>query len=143
MEPISEEQGRQPVLIRRIRGIEDSSRHWSLYMTLDHLRIVNHGIAGIIRALTRDETSEIPATTIADVKPSPDAGPDQVQAFQETCGLYLSTIERIEDLNTQRRHPHPWFGPMNAFAWHGLAAGHMSIHRNQIVRILAGLSQVT
>ncbi len=28
------------VLIPRLRGLEDSSRHWSVYMTLDHLRIV-------------------------------------------------------------------------------------------------------
>jgi hypothetical protein len=29
------------VLIARPRGLEDSSRYWSVWMTLDHLRIVH------------------------------------------------------------------------------------------------------
>jgi hypothetical protein len=33
-----------PVLIKRVTGIEDSSRNWSLYMVLDHLRIVDNGL---------------------------------------------------------------------------------------------------
>jgi hypothetical protein len=31
----------QPVLIKRLPGLEDSSRYWSLLMVVDHLRIVN------------------------------------------------------------------------------------------------------
>ncbi|MEO8426326.1 MAG: hypothetical protein ABI651_04355, partial [Verrucomicrobiota bacterium] len=32
------------VLIERPRGLEDSSRYWSVWMTLDHLRIVNNSL---------------------------------------------------------------------------------------------------
>jgi hypothetical protein len=39
---------RKRVLIRRLPGLEDSSRYWSVYMTLDHLRIVNLAIAEAI-----------------------------------------------------------------------------------------------
>ena len=113
----------------------------SVYMTLDHLRIVNLGIAGIIRALTREDATEIPATSIADVKPDPNAGAEQVRAFQESSDLYLRLIERSDDLKTARTHLHPWFGPMNAFAWHGLATAHLGIHRQQLIRILAGLPE--
>jgi hypothetical protein len=34
----------QRVLIPRLRGLEDSSRYWSVWMTLDHLRIVHRSI---------------------------------------------------------------------------------------------------
>ena len=34
----------EPVLIRRFPGIEDSSRHWSATMTVEHLNIVGEGI---------------------------------------------------------------------------------------------------
>lgn len=42
------------VLIDRIPGLEDSSRYWSVWMTLDHLRIVNHGIARTIESLSEE-----------------------------------------------------------------------------------------
>src|SRR4051794_8680829 len=35
------------VLIQRPRGLEDSSRYWSVWMTLDHLRIVNFQIGHV------------------------------------------------------------------------------------------------
>src|SRR6188768_2132871 len=39
------------VLIDRPRGLEDSSRYWSVWMTLEHLRIVHHGITRTMEAL--------------------------------------------------------------------------------------------
>src|SRR5712671_4616375 len=36
------------VLIERPRGLEDSSRFWSVWMTLDHLRIVHHSMIRVI-----------------------------------------------------------------------------------------------
>src|SRR4051794_28863260 len=38
------------VLIQRVRGLEDSSRYWSVWMTLDHLRIVHGSIIRVIDA---------------------------------------------------------------------------------------------
>jgi hypothetical protein len=45
----------RPVLITRARGMEDSSRHWSVLMTLDHLRIVHREMARIIGDLIRGD----------------------------------------------------------------------------------------
>ena len=39
------------VLIRRPPGLEDSSRYWSAFMTLEHLRIVHREMVRIIDAL--------------------------------------------------------------------------------------------
>ena len=54
------------VLIKRLPGMEDSSRHWSVWMTLDHLRIVNHGIAKTIASLAREISPSGRASTAAD-----------------------------------------------------------------------------
>jgi hypothetical protein len=65
------ESGSRPVLIDRLCGMEDSSRFWSVFMVVDHLRIVNRGISEVIRLLGRGQT---PARQlrIADVKPRPE-----------------------------------------------------------------------
>lgn len=126
------------VLIARVRGIEDSSRNWSVWMTLDHLRIVNGGITRTIDALAKGVVPPGKASTAA-VKPSPDANATSVAAFEESCDAYLAKIAATPDLRTKARFPHPWFGPLDALGWHALAAGHMAIHRVQIERIIAGL----
>jgi len=107
------------VLIARPLGLEDSSRYWSVWMTLDHLRIVHHEIARIIGGLGKGTIPAGQASTAA-VKPAAAAVPE---------------------LRTSVRFPHPWFGPLDAAGWHRLAAGHMGIHRVQIDRIIAGLGR--
>jgi hypothetical protein len=69
------------VLIPRPRGLEDSSRSWSAYMVLDHLRIVNDATATLIGQLVRDERPDRVVST-ADVKPSPSADASVVPAFE-------------------------------------------------------------
>src|SRR5688572_4908182 len=41
------------VLIDRVRGLEDSSRFWSMWMTLEHLRIVHERMASVVTDLGR------------------------------------------------------------------------------------------
>jgi hypothetical protein len=48
-------------------------------------------------------------------------------------------VARAPELKTALRYEHPWFGPLDAFGWHALAAGHIRIHREQIERIVAKL----
>lgn len=130
------------VLIPRVRGLEDSSRFWSVWMTLDHLRIVNSAVADVIGKLARDKTPPHEASTAA-VKPSPEANEAVVSAHERACDHLLEVIERVNDLKTSLRYPHPWFGPLNASQWHALSAGHMEIHRKQIERIRHGLDSST
>lgn len=132
------ETGSRRVLIRRLSGLEDSSRYWSVWMTLDHLRVVNNEIARVIEALARGVVPEGAASTAA-VKPSAEPGPGVVAAFESSCDALSSVVASVPDLNTRVRFPHPWFGPMNAAGWHALAGTHMGIHRTQIERITAGL----
>ena len=126
------------VLIKRLPGMEDSSRYWSVWMTLDHLRIVNRGIANTISKLAKEIVPERTASTAA-VKPDPSAGASVVAEYEASCDAVLATAAAAPNLRTKARFAHPWFGSLDAFAWHGLAGDHMAIHRAQLERIIAGL----
>jgi len=135
----SPEQGRQRVLIERLRGMEDSSRYWSVYMTVEHVRIVNMGCLGAIRSLTRGQVPERVASTAA-VKPSPEVGEGVLGEFEQACDLLIKTAEGAGDLRTKVRYAHPWFGPLDAAGWYFMAGFHMQLHRKQVEAIIAGLT---
>jgi hypothetical protein len=122
------------VLIPRLRGLEDSSRHWSVWMTLDHLRITNEAFAGIIATLAAGKIPPGKADTAA-VKPSPGVGPEIEAAYEASCDDLVAVVAGIADLKTAPRFPHPWFGPLDAADWHALSATHLGIHRSQITEI--------
>ena len=138
VEPLREEAARTPVLIPRPLGLEDSSRNWSAAMTLEHLVIVNLGIAGVIRALGSDEP-ELAEVRIQDVKPSEAVGLEQIERLRSAVEIYERTIKQQDE--PQLRHPHPWFGPLDARGWHALAAIHSGLHRRQIQTIVRKLSE--
>ncbi len=126
------------VLIPRPRGLEDSSRHWSVLMTLEHLRLVNLACASIIRELSEGRVPAGKAST-ADVKPSPDVTGAVIAAYEASCDEVLAAVASAKDLDDPARFPHPWFGPMSARRWHVLAAVHLGLHRRQLEAILRGL----
>lgn len=134
------EQAAARVLIPRLRGLEDSSRHWSVWMTLDHLRITNTAFAGAVRALRQGVVPERKASTAA-VKPSPAVNEGVVAAFEQSCAIFLkaSRLKEGESLHTAARYAHPWFGAMDAAGWQAMTGFHMGLHRRQIESILAGL----
>ena len=142
VDSLTSDQAAQRVLIPRLIGMEDSSRYWSVYMTLDHLRIVNRGATGLIASLARGQLpSRIVGT--ADVKPSTAVDQTVVADFDGTCAEFERTVAAIANLNSDTRWPHPWFGPLNAARWHFVIAFHMSLHRRQIERIKENLSRST
>jgi len=132
----SDEEAVQRVLIKRIRGLEDSSRHWSVWMVLDHLRITNVAFAQIMTALHNGIVPSQPATT-AGVKPDPAADGQVVAAYEESCDAVLASSAVIGVGKTLAKFAHPWFGPLDAGGWHALAGIHMGLHHKQIERILA------
>lgn len=127
------------VLIPRLRGLEDSSRFWSVWMTLEHLRIVNGEIARVIAALSHDIRPEGAVSTAA-VKPGAEVGPEVIEGYERSCDALATTVRDCAELRSRLRHAHPWFGPLDAAGWHAMAAMHMSIHRRQIERIIEGLA---
>lgn len=135
---LPEAEGVRPVRIRRFPGIEDSSRHWSVYMTLDHLVMVNTAITALIHAICSDRHHGI-EIRLEDVEPHHNAGPDRVAALESLVERYAHQIDCLGVLRSRSRHAHPWFGPLTARQWHALAAVHNRMHRMQIERIVRRL----
>lgn len=124
------------VLIKRLRGLEDSSRYWSPVMVLEHLIIVGRELKEIIIKLN-DEQVPTKDLEIANVKPSENAGVEMVgrfNGFQEEFITVMSDerYHRSSDLKFR----HPWLGPLNSFEWLCLAAGHTYLHCIQLKKIL-------
>ncbi|MEA3641402.1 MAG: DinB family protein [Lamprobacter sp.] len=135
---LSEAQGRQRVRVERFIGIEDSSRDWSVYMTLEHLVIVNTAIAAILPQLYSGSLVGT-QVKIEEVKPVPEAGPEQIDDLVALVERYSHIVEKLGNLRAGARLPHPWFGALSAAQWHALAAIHNSTHRRQIERIKQAL----
>jgi hypothetical protein len=128
------------VLIDRLPGMEDSSRNWSVWMTLDHLRIIHKGVNRTIGALAKGIVPPGEASTAA-VKPSPDVTAAVVDHYERSCDDLMATVAAIPNLRTDARFAHPWFGPLDAAGWHAMAGTHLALHRKQIERILDGLTK--
>ncbi len=135
---LSEAQGRQRVRIERFIGIEDSSRAWSVYMTLEHLVIVNTAIAAILPQLYSGRVVGT-QVKIEEVKPVPEAGPEQIDDLTALLERYTDIVDKLGNLHTGTKLTHPWFGALSAAQWHALATIHNSTHRRQIERIKQAL----
>lgn len=129
------EQLKHQVLIQKLTGLEDNSRNWSAAMVLQHLVIVNTGIGDLLCALSEDKAFER-EVRIADVKPTADAGQEQLASLEHALMAYQEKVASIKNLYTSRRHAHPWFGPLDGHGWHTLAALHTMIHRRQLDAIV-------
>lgn len=133
--PLSRETASRRVLIRRLRGLEDSSRCWSVLMTLDHLRIVNTGIAEVITLLGQGKVPPHEAST-ANVKPVTDVEDSVVDEFSRSCDAIEVAARSLSNLRTPSRYAHPWFGPLDVGGWYFMSAFHLRLHRKQIEAIL-------
>jgi hypothetical protein len=88
--------GAHRVLIKRVPGLEDSSRFWSVWMTLDHLRIVHTAIRDVIRGLAICRVPPGAASTAA-VKPSPTVGAAIVHAYEHSCDDLITAIGSVRE----------------------------------------------
>ncbi len=127
-------------LIPRQRGLEDSSRYYSVAMTLQHLIIVNDSIRRVIKDLSSGGTNLLPKGT-ADFKPDPNVDPEKILSLfnQMSQGFLQEAAAASIDAFPHATFPHPWFGPFNAHKWLVLAGSHQNIHRHQIEAIIVRL----
>jgi hypothetical protein len=135
LEEISDETGSRRVLVPRLIGLEDSSRHWSPFMIAQHLLIVNRDALVIIEALC---AGQIPAgeVRIANIKPRADADRSAVLGFETIVATFERRLPGLTGWPGTGRHRHPWFGPLNAHGWLCMVAMHHGIHRRQLERVL-------
>lgn len=134
---LTSEQLNQRQLIKRFPGIEDSSRYWSVLMTLHHLWITGDAMAGMTERLVKGEPVK-EVVRIEAVKPSPQETVEVVFSRYETfLSGYRERMNRLSDLDfTAHRHEHPWFGFITAHQWLCLNTLHHRIHLKQIQNII-------
>jgi hypothetical protein len=141
VQQLTPEQLIQQRLIKRLPGLEDSSRYWSALMTIEHLLITSTSMTRIITHLATGYPLNL-VVRIEDVKPTPqNANPETlITAYQQFLAGYRAQIVALADGNfTATSHNHPWFGPINAHQWLCLNAIHHGIHLRQLKAIVSQL----
>jgi hypothetical protein len=124
-------------LVPRLQGLEDSSRYWSVAMTMEHLVIVGSGMQGLVEKLVNGITN-IPPISTADVKPHAEVDSSKIfDDFQSMTDAWLNTAS-TSDLSKfpNAKYAHPWFGPLTAEQWIVFAPQHHVVHRRQIKQII-------
>jgi hypothetical protein len=139
---LAPEQLRRQVLVRRLPGIEDSSRYWSAAMTVEHLLIVASLVRETIESL---RCGDVPAIVIrvAEVKPRGESAPEEVRAAFVRLLEEVAAADATEPSMARGqgpRHQHPWLGPINGFEWRFMMAMHQGLHRRQIEVIRKGIT---
>jgi hypothetical protein len=99
LERVQSDSGGRRILIPRILGLEDSSRNWSVWMVLDHLRIVHCEITSVLTDLV-DGRCPATVTSIAAVKPSPECGPEVSALYNASCEQLQNAALSANDLRT-------------------------------------------
>ncbi len=136
LESVPKNQWERKVLIPRVRGLEDSSRFWSLVQTLEHVDQVSRMMVAACRELL---AGRIPGQLVstADVKPKGSwALHEAWQNWQQlNADLSSSLLELCEQPESQCRYTHPWFGPLSSTQWLVLVSVHLRIHRIQVQQI--------
>ena len=119
------------VLIKRLRGLEDSSRYWSPEMVLEHLVITGELFTDYVMALSHGR----PVTDqrgIADIKPRGGLGRAVVARFVEVHeAIPVRLAAEAGPLRDGPSHPHVWFGKLTAADWLSLTALHLGLHAKQ------------
>ena len=129
----------QPVLIRPIGGLEDSSRNWSMNGVLEHLLTVSKAVEGVILSLAKEV---VPPGSADPAKVKPKGGDrDWLDEFSTFApGLLVRIDQQIQSggltLDSKSTFVHPWFGPFNARQWYWLLSRHQGIHAHQ-ARLIA------
>lgn len=139
-ETLSEEAQTKPVLIARLRGLEDSSRFWSPLMVIEHLQITGTAMQAMATELATGVKPTVVVRT-QDVKPTLETTKEIVVAYKHWLDQYPSAIAQLFSLPptalTKLTHPHPWFGELNANQWIQLNSMHHRLHKDQFNAILS------
>ena len=125
-------------LVPRLRGLEDSSRFWSVAMTMQHLCIVGDELRFTVLQLSEGKKIS-KALRVEDVKPASHVYSEEIIAeFEAMSDRFLNDTRNAEiDEFPDIKHAHPWFGPLNAREWLVFGGIHQNIHLKQIEAIIS------
>jgi hypothetical protein len=140
-ESASHEMLAKRVLIPRLIAMEDSSRFWSVHMTLRHLILVGETIEDIIINSGHGQHSSKILSIVA-VKPGLDTPATVLDDFRKFLPRFAQNITLLGDHHHSRvTHVHPWLGSLTMHQWLCLAGIHQRLHRRQIQMILGKQSR--
>ena len=141
--PLPSDLFQKRVWIKPLWGIEGSSRSWSVEMVLEHLIEVGTRTAIRIVELSHGEKPAIEADT-AGLELLGGQGLSLLEDYIAFLDDYSQTLsEDVGDRRNNLTHPHPCFGQLTAHRWACLGAIHVTVHRRQMERIVAGLRNST
>jgi hypothetical protein len=119
------------VLIKRLRGLEDSSRSWSPEMVLEHLVITGEMFTDFVVTISNGRPVA-DQRGIADIKPRGGLGRAVITRFVEVHEAIPTRLAKeAGPLREGPGHVHPWFGKLTAADWLSLIAVHLGLHEKQ------------
>lgn len=123
-------------LIKRLRGLEDNSRYWSIAMAIEHMIIAGTSLRGVLISLSSGR-ADLPESSITSLKPNPEISSEGlIERFEQMTQKFVRTAEGSKiDAFPKLTYGHPWFGPLNAREWLIFAGAHQAVHRKQIEEI--------
>lgn len=137
--PLTDEAFFKRALIDRMPGLEDSSRHWSVAMTIEHLIITLRGMTQVAETLAQGKPLNVTIST-ATVKPQGGTAvtkADWVRFFTLAVDEAYTRLSRLEGkVDGTHRVAHPFFGALNADGWVWVMAEHQALHCRQAGVIL-------
>jgi len=126
--------------IPRLMGMRRTSREWSVFMVIDHLRRHTDFVLQEMRSLLTDSGGISQRPSFHYFVPD-DAGAECIDQFQDSVWQYLGFVGNLEESRDHRRSTgsieHPLLGRLNLVRLNAYAGFHLSIHRSQIQKILA------
>jgi hypothetical protein len=130
---LSPADGRRPIRVPAMLGVDEDMRDWSFFMILAHNTIVNRSITAIIRSLAHGERPSGPGAIDAkkEVMPSAHAGEEQIQELRASVDAHLDTTASLFGLRRTATCRHPIFGELTAHGWHCMFGLHLEIHLRQ------------
>ena len=137
---LSAEQGRCPVAVPPMRGVDPEMRDWSYFQLLAHNALVNRSMTEVVVSLATGAEPG-PAARIdpkRDVLPGPDVGPEQVAVFRDSITAHQAAVAGLERLRGAGARRHPLFGTFDAHKWHCMLGFHLVIHLKQARLVATG-----
>ncbi len=139
---IDEQQFQTRILIPRLRGMEDSSRFWSVGLAIQHLLITIEGMSHIAEELAKSHTISI-EVDIAKVKPRQEDVTNKNDMLKKLQLATETTVQKLlpyhETPSRNYKQYHPWFGRITAEGWVWVLGQHQSLHRKQMQMIVKQL----
>lgn len=141
-EKLTEQEFQTRILVERLKGMEDSSRFWSVALTVQHLMITMKGMSFVAAELAQDRPYTSTVGT-ADVKPKQEdvkVKAEMLQNFHKQSDEVVNKLKLFQEAHSsQYRADHPWFGQITSEGWVWVLAQHQALHRNQIQLIVEHL----